>query len=667
MQHFLIQWSNNVLNRTSSICFSCAKRKFPIDIICEHVGTSKQYEIDKNIQEAAFNMYYLDSVRSIVQSIEKWVDDGSIQIRDDKQLNVDLGLQELFFDIIFSYEIPWLRLGLNILLGKEINSVPPAREKSAVKSLFLHEIICLDTKISQSFRKTHSLNDIQRTKMQFMQKNFLKKFFILVYFLDVLRINHVLPMKRLFIKSAPCKTSKDILIAFCKLLLKSESNIIKHLSSIGYTVSFSQSFFDEYDVGVTKINQDFRDGVIFIKLYETYYTNNKLSSLARVPSISRLQKIHNIRLLISHIFENNEVSPCPKAIADGDIESTLTILWRMFLKFENSTINTSRIIDEVHRINSVSVSCQYLSITDSLLQWCQAIANLKNVHVKNLSSDLLDGFVLCLIIQYYYPEMIPETDIEVLPVDVKIINRNWTYIRRTLKQIGHSTKFLGDFSSVTLEPMESTLLLILLFIFDSICRQKPKTKNHAAIIIQRVFKKFSRKLMVSTIHVSTIDVYCDTTKKLCSLDEFMMDQCKQVSIIRFQSRFRGYRVRKMVSSFIVAISIIQNIWRKYFLSRKHLMIRNEALKICRFLERKYKPKSRVCRFIILIQRSWRGYKIKKWFNIFRKRIICFQRRWKSSHSKFNHKIMTILQRFFNITRFKLKLSKLFRAIVRLKV
>jgi len=61
-------------------------------------------------------------------SVDREVSEGRIALREDRDLLADVGLQEIFFQLLFSYELVWLRLGIEVVFG-EILSLPQVSRK----------------------------------------------------------------------------------------------------------------------------------------------------------------------------------------------------------------------------------------------------------------------------------------------------------------------------------------------------------------------------------------------------------------------------------------------------------------------------------------------------------------------------------------------------------
>lgn len=68
-----------------------------------------------------FQLYRSEEMIATLKSLEKEVSDGRLSMREDRDILADLGLQEDLFALIFSYEMPYIRLGLEIVFGEIIS------------------------------------------------------------------------------------------------------------------------------------------------------------------------------------------------------------------------------------------------------------------------------------------------------------------------------------------------------------------------------------------------------------------------------------------------------------------------------------------------------------------------------------------------------------------
>ena len=57
------------------------------------------------------------------------------------------------------------------------------------------------------------------------------------------------------------RTTWSLVLSFAREFLQGEGDVVKHLSSLGYSLSFEQSALDEFDFTVANLATDLRDGV----------------------------------------------------------------------------------------------------------------------------------------------------------------------------------------------------------------------------------------------------------------------------------------------------------------------------------------------------------------------------------------------------------------------
>ena len=321
------------------------------------------------VRQQAFELYHSDEMTTIVKAIEMEVNEGRLVVRDDRDILADLGLQEELFALIFSYEMPWIRLGLEIVFG-EIISIHTATNyksntinqpmsypckscclkwRSAIKSFVLDRLFTNDDIVSQYTKQQLLCISHGKKLKEQLRQHLLKKFLSLALLLDAARGKALLPLPTLFRADAPVKSSKEIILTFSRNILRGEGDVLRHLTLLGYTVSFAQSYIDEFDYHVTNLAVDLRDGVRLARLVELLTNSYSLSDQLRVPAVSRLQKLHNVSLVLRKIHRATgptyscatvEVADGPdfnqeaKYIVDGHRDKTLLVLWKVLFGFE---------------------------------------------------------------------------------------------------------------------------------------------------------------------------------------------------------------------------------------------------------------------------------------------------------------------------------------------
>lgn len=440
-----------------------------------------QRRAEAKLRQEGVHLLHHSNLAAVIKSIEGEVVEGRLTVRSDRDVHADLGLQEGLFDILFCYEYQWLRLGLEVVFGQVI-SIPMSKAstskmtamkrstipcvsgcskwKAALKS-FIQDHLLSDTNITtKQFDKQKLLYVAQERKMkELLRRHLLKKFFTVVCFLDTARTSELMAKACLFQSSAEYKSSHEVIAAFCRLFLKGEGDITRHLMSIGCKLHFVQSYVDEFDYRLSSMTTELRDGVRLVKLMDLLTKSRDLCQQLRVPAVSRLQKLHNVSLVLNRLYRPTDPRPDAKQIVDGHRDMTLMLLWKILYTYElcNNT-NPTRIYDEIAAIKraaswrrsiykmedskamAVKVSTLHgdaniinqqklvksnakkLSVNDhsvhnadtddvslagALLQWCQAIVKRYDVPVNDLTTCMADGRALCLVVHYYHPAILP--------------------------------------------------------------------------------------------------------------------------------------------------------------------------------------------------------------------------------------------------------------------
>jgi abnormal spindle-like microcephaly-associated protein len=201
----------------------------------------------------------------VMKTVEQAVCDKSFKMRNDRDILVDLGLQDALLTILLSYEMSWIRLGLETVFGEII-----PHPSSTLKSQKIYHHPCrtgcpkwkttVRTFVLERMFTYQNQNHNQKSKSSYDQnvqditrECIVKKFFALVLFLDAAKIQEILVIPTLFVVNSGMKSSKDVILAFSKGLLQGQGDVIKHLGQIGYSVSFIQSYVFEFNFTVSNL------------------------------------------------------------------------------------------------------------------------------------------------------------------------------------------------------------------------------------------------------------------------------------------------------------------------------------------------------------------------------------------------------------------------------
>ena len=90
---------------------------------------------------------------------------------------------------------------------------------------------------------------------------------------------------------------------------------------------FRQSCLDEFDYTIKNLCVDLRDGVRLVRLAEIWTTHSSgakqildtsLSQKLRLPTVSRLQKIHNVKLALEQEVKKVPNQLCAVVVMDPE-------------------------------------------------------------------------------------------------------------------------------------------------------------------------------------------------------------------------------------------------------------------------------------------------------------------------------------------------------------
>ncbi|XP_011302287.1 protein abnormal spindle [Fopius arisanus] len=287
------------------------------------------------LRKGALMMFSKPEVRSVLSKTILSIEKGNLVVRQDKDLHRDIGLQKDILELFFSYNPLWLRIGLEVVYGE---TIPLASNNDLVGlTKFLLARFFNDPFLSEKF--SHQNSTLKTPNfMPNLNKFILKKFLLLVYFLDVAKRGKLIGHDPcLFHKKALFKESREILLNFSRQTLSGVGDITKMLKPHGYVLTHKQTYLDEYDYAVKDLSVDLRDGVRLCRVMELIIGGKTLTSKCRAPAISRLQKVHNAEVALSALHEAGYVITGEidaKSVADGHREKTMSLLWQIIYKFQ---------------------------------------------------------------------------------------------------------------------------------------------------------------------------------------------------------------------------------------------------------------------------------------------------------------------------------------------
>ena len=451
---------------------------------------------------------------------------GKIKLRSDRDLHADLTQRNKMIDLLFNISLPWLRLALETMFGQSIVPEEPQqlaspvqkvrhqretenriRLKTAVKSFIVNNLLSdKQTLDKYTGGKCNVPSGSFEVKYRAEMKSIvLYRLLVLFYFLDRAKQQNILEkVTRLFGRNSPVKSTRELLLSFSRDFLSAEGDFVKHLSRIGLRVSYRQEICDELDYSVTNLAIDLRDGVRLARLYELITGASHKSTLQqlRLPAVSRLQKLHNIGLVLD-LFRGQGVNIdiIPHHIVDGHREFVLKLMWLILSHccltklvsaqaIERETIRIKQgkhkeynmLADSDCPTNSTKED-EYELIRSKLLGWCQAVAGKFAISVENLESSLEDGRVLCLLIHYYHPELVRWKELKARGESLLSL------ANRKLKTLGGIPNMIPAHDD-TKRVEEKSMILCLAYMFSRLIDSS--TEVRAALLIQSAFRDYQR-------------------------------------------------------------------------------------------------------------------------------------------------------------------------------
>lgn len=523
----------------------------------------RQAQARRKSQEL-YNSAAMDSVRSAIKSA---VEKGHLAIREDKDVYADLASKDTILELLFSYSTPWLQLGLETVFDEIIDTVPQslarlqslqystigqgsnsrifAIQRKIILKQFVTERVLSDPVIRKKYtagRCKVPSGVFGKRYSEELRAHSLFHILILVVFLDLCRKENILDsMPRLFTKLASVKSSCALLVSFCKDFMFGEANIIKHLSRLGINVTYKQKLIDEYDFGVTNLASDIRDGVRLARLVEILQGDyaRSLSEKMRLPAVSRLQKLHNVDIVLRALSEVSGLSiGCIRAkhVVDAHRDKVLSLLWSIVAHFKLADLLDINILRREilnvlrglgkrteKSVSEYSVILENLgnreehqpgSLVSLLLKWCQVVCVQYGFTIHNFSTSFADGKALCYLIHYYHPDILYLGDIRPTFSDLKLHcdpgsipesdrlqykyvfdneRFNSSLANSCIEELGGIPPMLPVTDSCNI-PEEKSVITALSYLF---CRLiESSTEVHAARMIQTSFRR-SRDVSLS--------------------------------------------------------------------------------------------------------------------------------------------------------------------------
>lgn len=650
-------------------------------------------------RSASSSLFQSHEFKRIRTAIDVELDKGKLKIRGDRDLYSDLGHRKKITSLLLSYSTPWLRLGLETMFGETIlpevpsqyspsksregsSQVPANLLRVALRNFIVNRVLfdeAVLTKYTKGRCKVPSGNFETKYRAE-MRSLVLRRILVLVFFLDRGRHHNLLnKASRLFTKSASVKSSREVLISFCRDFLASEGDITKHLGRVGLKVSYKQEPVDEIEWKITNFAIDLRDGVRLTKVVEvlTKAGASTLLKSLRIPAVSRLQKLHNVGVSLA-VLRNAGVGVTgdvsPHHMVDGHRSMVLKLMWAIIshycfpalLDFEKVEEEIQNLHEELQRRNKsdtaslplvvdatddiLAPTCE--SIEDKgkaiLLRWCQAVCSLFGLEINDFSHSFSDGKALCCLVHYYHPRMLPLKEIRPtsrdLPRTKNLSLDRARYNEKLNSALAHARMSgLGGIPSMmpatdtTIVPDEKSLIVYLCYACARLIESRQEVQAIEKIQHQyRLFwtrrqrvRKFKAAAIIAKVWGEHKEQYYHNQRTRYAGPVLVIERFVRANQHSLQ-RLKILRLQKEQSEY--AVLTVQRTVR-FFLARKRVKLLHNQNKVAINVQQLFRRRQAhkivdTLRFVtacaIHCQRLWRGHASRQQTLIALSSIILFQ-------------------------------------------
>ncbi|KAI5929237.1 Abnormal spindle-like microcephaly-associated protein [Manis javanica] len=603
------------------------------------------------LRRAACHLYTSEKMVKAIKKLEIEIEARRLTVRKDRHLWKDVGERQKVMNWLLSYNPLWLRIGLETIYGELIY----LEDNSDVMGLavFILNRLLWNPDIAAEYRHPSIPHLYRDGHEEALSKFTLKKLLLLVCFLDHAKISRLIDHDPcLFCKDAEFKTSKEILLAFSRDFLSGEGDLSRHLSLLGLPVNHGQTPFDEFDFAVTNLAVDLQCGVRLVRIMELLTRDWSLSKKLRIPAISRLQKMHNVDIVLQilksrgiQLNDEHGNTILSKDIVDRHREKTLGLLWKIAFAFQvDISLDLDELKEEITFLKHTqsmkrtmsALSCNSGAVTNKkkdernrgsfgqysesiklLMDWVNAVCAFYDKTVENFTVSFSDGRVLCYLIHHYHPCYVPfdaicqctTQTVECTQTGSVVLNSSSesdeSSLNMSLKAFDYENT--SELCKELLENEKKNFQLVRSAVRDlggipamihhsDMSNTIPDEKvviTYLSFLCMRLLD-LRKETRAARLIQTTWRKY-----KLRTALKHHQERDKAASII--QSAVINFLTKQQLKKEINAALTIQKYWRRFLAKRKVLMLKKEKLE-------KLQHKS-----ASVIQRCWRRYSTRKRF------------------------------------------------------
>ncbi|KAF7703623.1 hypothetical protein HF521_022630 [Silurus meridionalis] len=394
------------------------------------------------VRRAACQLFTSEKMAKAIKRLEVEVEAKRLLIRKDRHLWKDIGERQKVLNWLLSYNPLWLRIGLETIFGELISL--ESNSDIMGMAMFILGRLLWNPDIAAEFRHPKVPHLYRDGHEEMLSRFTLKKLLLLVCFLDKAKESRLIEHDPcLFCMDAEFKTSKDLLLAFSRDFLSGEGILPRHLGLLGLAVSHVQTPLDEFNFAVQNLATDLKCGIRLVRVMEIFTQDWSLSCKLRMPAISRLQKVHNVGVVLQVLKEKgvdlkdeHGIAIDSRDIVDGHREKTLNLLWKIIFSFQvEILLDVEQLKEEISFLRKTWRTKQkLLSLGDNeyviksiagrstlehsseklalLMDWVNAVCGFYGLKAENFTVSFSDGRILCYLIHHYHPNHLRAEDIQ---------------------------------------------------------------------------------------------------------------------------------------------------------------------------------------------------------------------------------------------------------------
>jgi hypothetical protein len=623
----------------------------------------------------ALELFNGESMRATRSTLLAEIQRGRLALRKDQNVAANVVLRDRMMDLLFQYSTPWLRLGLETIFGESILPQNPhylpsprhpgigasSNQRSSLRlaiKRFIVQCVLSDEATLTKYSKRKCPVPSGRFEVEYhseLRRIVLFRLMMLFFFLDSAKQAHLIEYVTLFRRDSTIKSTKDILLSFCRDFLSAEGNVLKHLTKMGLHVGFQQAPLDEIELGVTNLAMDLRDGVNLARLAEimTGAPNRSILSALRLPVKSRMQKLHNVGVALNHlkaILESSKDYPAHRRIAphhvvDGHRVVVLKLLWMLMAhscfdrlvdveQIQAETCKLERLYLSRSQHTGDSTLNEAPSIKDLLFRWCRALSRSFGREISDLTTSFADGKVFCFVISYYHPLLLRARQIKFTTNDlppratdqersVALANErsNSLLANARMNDLGGLSQMIPLCDS-THPPDEKTVILCLSFLWSRLMDTKGEIRS--CVVIQTSYRKHRARVLLRKKQESALKILrvwryqkCDYfraqsrrySRSVRNIERFVLTHRFQLAQLREQ-RLYTERMKKAAivlqvrvvhlllilgtSAYLIAL-VLQSQARRFLAGMKHSSLLTQI------------------RAAVFLQSRWRQFLALRWY------------------------------------------------------